>query len=81
MIKKAWPPKRPLDQPKRIHPSPPARLQAASEQPPRVRGYDSSELFREDTLIRLREIYSQVARHERNIQVIFAEIERRERWG
>jgi hypothetical protein len=28
--------------------------------------YDSSELFREDTLIRLREIYKEVAEHEKS---------------
>ena len=46
-----------------------------------VRGCDSSELFRQDTLIRLREIDKQVAQHERNIQTIFAEVKKRERAG
>ena len=42
-----------------------------------LRGYDSSELFREDTLIRLREIYRKVAQHKQNIEKILAEMKRR----
>jgi hypothetical protein len=79
MIKKPWPPKRPPDQPKFIHPSPPTRFQTESEQPPQVRGYDSSELFREDTLSRLREIYKEVAQHNRNIEDILGGMKRRTR--
>ena len=78
MIKKSRPPKRPPDQPKFIHPSLPALVQAEPEQPPQVRGYDSSELFRLDTLIRLREIDKEVAEHERNIQAILAGMRERE---
>jgi hypothetical protein len=76
MIKKARPPKRPLDALKWIHLSPPARLQAEPERTPEVRGYDSCELFRQDTLIRLREIYRKVAQHNRNIEGILSEMRR-----
>src|SRR5574342_122809 len=70
MIKKTWAPRRSLDQPKLVDAYPPARVQVICEPPPQVRGYDSPALFREDTLIRLREIYRQVSHHELNIQGI-----------
>jgi hypothetical protein len=77
MIKSAWPEKGPLSQPKLVDSSPPAYVQAEPEQLPEVRGYDSSELFREDTLIRLQEIYKQVAQNNQNIEDILAEMRRR----
>jgi hypothetical protein len=48
--------------------------------PPPVRGYDTRELFWRDALIR-RYLESEVAKHERNIQAILAEIKKRERRG
>lgn len=45
------------------------------------RGYDSSELFREDVLVRIREIDKQIAEHNRNIENILAEIQKREQSG
>jgi hypothetical protein len=41
-------------------------------------GYDSSELFREDVLARIRELDSQIAEHNRNIENILAERQKRE---
>jgi hypothetical protein len=37
------------------------RFHTGAEPTPEVRGYASSELFRQDTLTRLRQIYNQVA--------------------
>ena len=54
---------------------------STNDMAPAVRGYDTPELFRQDALIRIHHLESEVARHERNIQVILAEIKERERRG
>jgi hypothetical protein len=46
-----------------------------------VHGYDTPELFRHDALIQIRHLESEVAKHERNIQAILAEMRKRERCG
>jgi hypothetical protein len=46
---------------------------------PAVRGYDTPELFRQDALLHIRRLESEVAKHERNIQTILAEMKKRER--
>jgi hypothetical protein len=79
MIQKDSTRKHPLEQPKLVHPSPVIPFQSESDQTPQFRGYDSSELFREDTLIRLREIHRQVEEHNRNIENNLADMRGRTR--
>jgi len=46
---------------------------------PAVHGYDTPALFRHDALAHIRQLDSEVAEHERNIQTILAEMGKRER--
>jgi len=77
MIQKAWTRKHPPEQSKLVHRSPVNPFQTEPNQTPQFRGYDSSELFRKDALIRLHEFYKQVAQHNRNIEQILSDMKRR----